>query len=57
MEMIDKAIRLYGIVAGGGYLGSEITYFSLISAGIKAGRFIDTVEHLKNFPRCIRRAP
>ena len=54
--MIDKAIRLYGIVAGGGYLGSEII-FSLISAGIKAGRFIDTVEHLKNFPRCIRRAP
>ncbi|HAO93684.1 MAG TPA: hypothetical protein DCR11_07355 [Deltaproteobacteria bacterium] len=56
-EMIDKAIRLYGIVAGGGYLGSEITYFSLISAGIKAGRFIDTVEHLKKFPQMYPTSP
>ncbi|MBI5453126.1 MAG: tetratricopeptide repeat protein [Deltaproteobacteria bacterium] len=56
-EMLEKALRLYGIVAGGGYLGSEITYFSLISTGIKTGRFDETVEHLKKFPQMYPTSP
>ncbi|MBI2413255.1 MAG: hypothetical protein HYV24_08610 [Deltaproteobacteria bacterium] len=56
-ETLEKALRLYGIVAGGRYLGSEITYFRLISTGIKTGRFDETVEHLKKFPQMYPTSP
>lgn len=56
-ETLEKALRLYGTVAGGGYLGSVITYFSLISTGIKTGRFDETAEHLKKFPQMYPTSP
>ncbi|MBI5642867.1 MAG: tetratricopeptide repeat protein [Deltaproteobacteria bacterium] len=48
-ESLKKSIRTYKEIAEGGYIGSEITYFSLITTYIKTGNFEEALARMKSF--------